>query len=364
MIRQRVTKTGKLKFEARIKINGRKLYKICDSEQAALDWIKKISKIRSEGLSPRFEKVTIDMLFENYMHACRLKGNAPSSIKKERCAFQNHLKPYYGSFNLLSVSIKEHAGLIKYLFDKDLDPETINRIRSTMNTVYNTAIRLYSFGDALRSNPFTAVKKVKVMEKRMPYWDLAMTKRFLESEKTSTYYPLWILMLNTGIRIGEAVALHSEQFDLSANLLSIDRIWCGVANGIRPETKSSRIRDIGLNESVQKETYPFLRTGPIFQGPDGGLLRADYVSKTAFPRACKRAQVEDIGCHGLRHTFASNFMMNGGNIWDLQKILGHSDLKTTQRYTKFSRKHQQAIAKIVEFSANVITVDFEKKATA
>jgi site-specific recombinase XerD len=44
------------------------------------------------------------------------------------------------------------------------------------------------------------------------------------------------------------------------------------------------------------------------------------------------ANIKGIIAHDLRHTFASHFMMSGGNILHLQKILGHSDLKLTLRY--------------------------------
>ncbi len=43
--------------------------------------------------------------------------------------------------------------------------------------------------------------------------------------------------------------------------------------------------------------------------------------------------------HVLRHTFASHFMMNGGNILVLQRILGHTDIKMTMRYAHFSPNH-------------------------
>ncbi|PSW70398.1 hypothetical protein C0Z01_06180 [Photobacterium kishitanii] len=43
--------------------------------------------------------------------------------------------------------------------------------------------------------------------------------------------------------------------------------------------------------------------------------------------------------HVFRHTFASHFMMNGGNILVLQRILGHSDIKHTMRYSHFAPDH-------------------------
>ncbi|WP_424649030.1 tyrosine-type recombinase/integrase [Castellaniella sp.] len=46
--------------------------------------------------------------------------------------------------------------------------------------------------------------------------------------------------------------------------------------------------------------------------------------------------------HVLRHTFASHFMINGGNILTLQRILGHQDLKTTMRYAHLAPDHLES----------------------
>lgn len=56
----------------------------------------------------------------------------------------------------------------------------------------------------------------------------------------------------------------------------------------------------------------------------------------------QRAVIETPACqltHFLRHTFASHFMMNGGNILVLKRILGHTDIKVTMRYSHFAPDH-------------------------
>ena len=53
--------------------------------------------------------------------------------------------------------------------------------------------------------------------------------------------------------------------------------------------------------------------------------------------------------HDLRHTYASHFMMSGGNILALQKLLGHHDIKLTQKYAHLAPDHLAAEAARVSF---------------
>src|SRR6185369_1975523 len=88
------------------------------------------------------------------------------------------------------------------------------------------------------------------------------------------------------------------------------------------KTKGKRNRTIPLAPEILAE----------LPKKNGGLFEACYY---AFRSALERAGIElPAGqlTHVLRHTFASHFMMNGGNILVLQKILGHTDIKMTMRY--------------------------------
>lgn len=61
------------------------------------------------------------------------------------------------------------------------------------------------------------------------------------------------------------------------------------------------------------------------------------------------ANVPPVTFHGLRHTFASNFMMSGGSIYDLQKMLGHSTIQMTEKYSHLSPDHLAGKTEILEF---------------
>ena len=70
----------------------------------------------------------------------------------------------------------------------------------------------------------------------------------------------------------------------------------------------------------------------------GNALDRSKVTKR-FKEACVDAKVSPIRFHDLRHTFASWYMMCGGDLYELSKLLGHSNIKMTERYAKLAREH-------------------------
>ena len=77
------------------------------------------------------------------------------------------------------------------------------------------------------------------------------------------------------------------------------------------------------------------RIFPPKQGATSGRQRVEG----SFEDLLERAGIEDFRFHDLRHTFASWYMMNGGDLYELAKILGHSNIKMTERYAKLARQH-------------------------
>ena len=59
----------------------------------------------------------------------------------------------------------------------------------------------------------------------------------------------------------------------------------------------------------------------------------------SFKTILEQVGIEDFRFHDLRHTFASWYMMNGGDLYELAKILGHSNIKMTERYAKLGKRH-------------------------
>jgi site-specific recombinase XerD len=87
----------------------------------------------------------------------------------------------------------------------------------------------------------------------------------------------------------------------------------------------------------------------VFTEEDGQPLDVNHIYRH-FQVAQKRAGITNtIRFHDTRHTFASNFMMNGGNLYDLQKLLGHTSIKMTERYAHLAPNHLEKTVGIVCF---------------
>jgi len=76
----------------------------------------------------------------------------------------------------------------------------------------------------------------------------------------------------------------------------------------------------------------------IFPPKNGAKAERQRV-EGSFEDLLERADIQDFRSHDLRHTFASCYTMNGGDLYELAKILGHSNIKMTERYAKLAKQY-------------------------
>lgn len=136
-------------------------------------------------------------------------------------------------------------------------------------------------------------------------------------------YPVLMCALLTGMRRGEI--LHLAWQDVSLKQGSIRLLI----------TKSGKRRDVPIPAKLHRV---FMDLGPK---PEGSVFNLPNISlRKYWVRAKSQAAIKGrCRFHDLRHTFASWFMRRGGNIYTLQKILGHSTIKMTERYAHLAQGH-------------------------
>jgi len=134
-----------------------------------------------------------------------------------------------------------------------------------------------------------------------------------------------LVALDTGLRISELLGLSREQVDFD-NLT------------LRVRGKGNKQRLVPMSVELRKVLYRHLAKHPhprVFCTGTGGALSVRN-SERDFKVVCRKAGIVGIrtSWHTLRHSFAVNYLRKGGNLYYLQRILGHSSITTTERYLR------------------------------
>lgn len=158
--------------------------------------------------------------------------------------------------------------------------------------------------------------------------------------RSSDTYRDWLryvaiaLTLRTGLRKGELFGLRWQDLDVSTRRLDVARSY-------RAAPKSSLVRHLRLPTSLVpllvewKPRCPATPDDLVFPVEGRWHLRMGRkIDMLGLPELLREMEVRPLRreWHALRHTFASHFVMAGGNILTLQKILGHADIKMTLTY--------------------------------
>lgn len=212
---------------------------------------------------------------------------------------------------------------------KQVSPRTVNLELTYFKAVFNELRRL---GQWKSDNPLSNLRPFRIGEGEMAFLSNEEIHRLLlecENSSNRSLSKVVKLCLMTGARWSEAESLTRSQL----NACKVTFI----------KTKGKRNRTV----PIEKKFYESL-----IEGGQGTLFSSCY---TAFRAALKRTEITlPAGqlSHVLRHTFASHFMMNGGNILVLQRILGHTDIKMTMRYAHFSPEHLEDALRFNPLSFN------------
>jgi len=150
------------------------------------------------------------------------------------------------------------------------------------------------------------------------------------------------IMANMGLRVSEVVNLKPGDLNLTKRKLRVVNGKGGVDRDlIIPEYTAEILRE--WKKSKPKNSRHFFTTikdksGGQFASSKGSQLSVRYI-QFMVKRYGERAGInKDITPHTLRHTFATGFIRQGQNVMRLKKILGHSDISTTQIYVTLANK--------------------------
>ncbi|SIS44703.1 tyrosine-type recombinase/integrase [Neptunomonas antarctica] len=202
----------------------------------------------------------------------------------------------------------------KQRINQGLKPKTLNNELIYIRAVFNELIALQQLNYV---NPLEKVKPLKVPERELTWLNKDEINELFAAVSQRTGYnlnPHLFLLIEICLSTG---ARWSEAEGLNASLVKNNQVTF-------VDTKNGKARTVPISEDLANRLYKhWIEFGP-FTSAIGSFRRVLDKTGMTLP--------EGQATHVLRHSFASHFVMNGGNIVTLQRILGHSSVKTTMRY--------------------------------
>jgi len=298
------------------------------SEQACKPETSLASKPRASlgRLTPAFAR-------DSFLLRCRAMSLSPNTLAWYQNVFRDYLN-FLESKEITSVDISADTvrSYLDLMAQKGRAKGTISRRYGSLKCFYNFLVE----ERMIQVNPMLAISKPKMSQKLVKRLSQEQIQLLLKTtdQKSFPQLTIWtmiVLILDTGLRVSEVVSLELEKIAWNSNSLKV-----------RGKGDKEREVPFGLNCKKALWSY-FLRRGELENQPlffvnrFGGRTDRDNIRQDMVDLA-KKAGLAPIHPHLLRHTFAVEYLLNGGDALSLQRILGHSTLEMVRHYVNLSQQ--------------------------
>lgn len=213
----------------------------------------------------------------------------------------------------------------------EVKPSTVNRKLAVLKSFFSKAIE---WGKC-QGHPASKVKLLKGVTKRLRYLMPEEVQR-LVSNCADFLKPIVTLAVHTGMRKSEILGLKWSQINFEQGIITI------------LESKNEERRDIPMDETIKsilKGIEP--NNDLVFPNKKGKRIDNVFLYR-AFNEALEKSEIGDFRIHDLRHTFASNLVMEGIDLNAVRELLGHKDLKMTLRYAHLAPNYRAKAVNVLD----------------
>lgn len=268
-------------------------------------------------------------------------NNKESTTKDYDDILRIHVLP---KFSDVAVTDITRADIKNFLFGKLNEGKaksTVNHYRAVISGVLNEAVD----AGIIPANPTHRLGRIGKKEDNsveinpLSKEDLRKLLYFVQVHY-SEYYPLFLLLARTGLRIGEAISLKWSDIDFNGRFINVQRTYSKGRLGT-PKNGKSRTVDMSyqLKDALlalkEKRVVIPIDDDPnwIFTNGKGGLIDSDNWRRRVFTPAIKKAEIRRIRVHDLRHTYATLRLSKGDNIVDVANQLGDDQVTVLKVYS-------------------------------
>jgi integrase len=304
------------------------------SVEAARLKAKNFLFVASQGIDPikkDQESLTIKELCEQYIDRHAVLHKKKSSLVRDENLIKGVIIPVFGKIRVADLN---RSHLIKYHHSKKDTPIMANRFLALISTMMNLAEK-WEYRPQ-NTNPCKYVDRYKE-KKRQVYLSMDQLEKVGQAmrqlKNTESFYALSALkmLLVTGCRTSEILNLKREYVDIANNCIHLP----DSKTGARTIHLSPVAFDI-LNALPSEEGF-------VFRSPRENKRLTTL--RCLWKKICGITDLKDYRLHDLRHTYASFAVSGGFSLPIIAKMLGHADIKTTERYAHL---HQDPVNKAID----------------
>lgn len=318
--------------------------------------------------------VTVEELFELYVgeYHPELK---PTTVQQYRFLYDYYLKDFIGKVKLKNLLPYHIQKVYNHLVEKKMKQGTVNNVRKMLRTLLNEAVRrgMLSADD----NPYPKVKAPSNLPvKQQRSFTEEQRDQFLQYAGKSLYANLYKLLLYTGMRVGEALALMICDVNWDNHVLHVTKNLQKTTQGVfyieTPKTRES-IRDIYLVPEAEEAIKSQLELRKIIVEPIQEDIKGEFENllfvntkgkpvnvgsvRQSINRIVEKIRADgnncpDIWIHAMRHGYVSIAVARGVPLEVVQANVGHTSIETTMRYLElqpdYIRKQSMKISDIYQ----------------
>lgn len=245
-----------------------------------------------------------------------------------RARLDRYIVPRIGKVPLVQVTATMIEDVQDKLLSGGLDPATVNAALRPLSSAFTYFVKVKRW---VRENPCRLVAELELPERAYNWLKSREEQERLLAACNEPLRTMVAVLLMTGMRLAEMTHLHWTDIDLNLRLITVQR-------GKGGTTKSGRLRQVPINNALLPVLKAWkLRSGGdvlVFPGRGGkhGMVRHPSSVREPFKRLLRSAGLDaDLRVHDCRHTYASHYLREGGNIFRLSRYLGHSSVRVTER---------------------------------
>lgn len=320
------------RWQARLQLNGKRISLYGSTRAEVVEKLRRQTQAATQnGQLPENPKMCLVEFIEQWLEAAEERLR-PTTIADYKVLANKHIVPHIGSTRLSKLTPFQLARLYTALAKQGLSSRRLRMVHDFLRKLLGDA---HKWG-MLANNPAALVDAPKREQKERTLWSPDQAQTFITAMQAGQgghYGDLFLFLLASGCRLGEALSLRWSDIDWRQGTVKIERQVCQVGQRFIEQSPKTRagIRTVALPSfglEALKRTRERAKGVRAFTSEAGTTpLRSNV--RRALHQACDRLNLPKLRPHDLRHLSLSLLAMNGVPVKVAQQRAGHSSAQVT-----------------------------------